>query len=124
MFLARYPKEVAEFRERINSAYSTNFSDLEIFRLITSTIIRHGKAHANMTLKKSFPDLNAQIAHATDLFEDTRPTQIERLRSPMAKVLQAYAAVISEAAARGDCTIFWDGDGKFAGWFWDISSSS
>ena len=104
----------------VNEMFGTDFGDSEIVQVIKFTIRRQRGAHANLTLAKSFPDLQAWISQAIEICVVPRLETIEIARPVMGKALKAYQAVIGEAAARGDGAKVWDQLGKFTGWVWEI----
>ena len=119
-FSWRYRAEVTKVREMVNEMFGTDFGDSEIVQVIKFTIRRQRGAHANFTLAKSFPDLQAWISQAIEICVVPRLETIEIARPVMGKALKAYQAVIGEAAARGDGARVWDQLGKFTGWVWEI----
>ena len=119
LFHLRYANEVARIGEAVNDNFGTSFSGDEIVRVIQFTIPRHGGAHANRTLAKSFrfgrPGSPRRLICA-----EPWPDGIEETRPAMDKILKAYQTVIDEAASRGDGRNVRDKHGKFIDWFWEI----
>ena len=76
LFYLRYAKEVAKIREAVNDNFGTSFSDAEIVQVIQFTILRHGGAHANLTLAKPFPVLQAGITQAVGVCAEPWPDAI------------------------------------------------
>ena len=118
LFHLRCANEVARIREAVKDNFGTSFLGAEIVRVIQFTILRHGGAHANLTLAKSFPVLQARIIQAVDMCAEPWPDAIEEMRPAMDKALKAYQTVIDEAVAWG----LQKGmeHGKFTAWGWEI----
>ena len=123
LFHLRCANEVARIREAMNGNFGTGFSDAEIVRVIQFTILRHGGAHANLTLAKSFPVLQARVAQAVDMCAEPWPDAIEDMRPAMDKALKACQTVIQEAASRGDGRNVWDKHGNSPAGFGKSSTS-
>ena len=73
----------------VNEMFGTDFSDSEIVQIIKFTIRRHGGAHDNLTLAKSFPDLQARISQAVETCAAPWLETIEAARPAMGKALKA-----------------------------------
>ena len=73
--------KVARIREAVDGNFDTGFSGAKKVRITRFTVLRDGGAHANLTLAKPFPDLQARTPRRLmcawpwpDVIEDMRPT--------------------------------------------------
>ena len=104
LFTARhYNGELADLCNRLKNLFGSYFNDWDIDCVIRFACTRHGIAHANLTLLKTYPELLEAISRAADLCTMEWDPNLEAMRPSMKKVIEVYHSVIKKAS-EGGCT--------------------
>ena len=113
----RFKDEHADLCKRLNNLCGSDFNSWEIDGAIRFALTRHGTAHANLTLLKTYPELLEAIGQAAGIcaMEWEWDPRLEAEREPMKKVIEVYRSVIQKASERG-CTKAWNTRGYYTGW--------